>query len=83
MGIWETLYKKAKAVTPFSLCPPCGLCPGKRKRADLHRLLHRRMQLSPENRHMEVLIDYGRRKTITQGELMPKWWGEERYAETK
>lgn len=31
---------------------------------------------------MEVLIDYGRRKTITQGELMPKWWGEERYAET-
>ena len=32
---------------------------------------------------MEVLIDYGRRNTSTLGELMPKWWGEERYAETK
>ena len=26
------------------------------------------------------MIDYDKRETITLGELMPNWWGEERMA---
>ena len=37
------------------------------------------MQLSQENRNMEVLVDYARRETVTLGELTPSWWGEDRY----
>ena len=46
---------------------PCGAC---------RELL---MQLSPKNRYTEIMVDYGSRSTITLGELMPLWWGEERY----
>ena len=31
-----------------------------------------------QNRHLEFMVDYESRKTITLGELMPLWWGEER-----
>lgn len=27
------------------------------------------------------MIDYDKRETITLGELMPNWWGEERMAD--
>ncbi len=27
---------------------------------------------------LEFMVDYESRKTITLGELMPLWWGEER-----
>lgn len=37
------------------------------------------MQLSKENAHMEIMVDYASRRTITLGELMPAWWGMERY----
>ena len=37
------------------------------------------MQLSSKNRYMEIMLDYEKRETITLGELMPLWWGEERY----
>ena len=37
------------------------------------------MQLSEKNRHMEFMVDFEKRKTITLDELLPKWWGEERY----
>ena len=37
------------------------------------------MQLSYENRNMEIMTDYESRQTITLGELMPGWWGEHRY----
>lgn len=47
---------------------PCGAC---------REFL---MQLSSENRHMEIMVDYDRRITVTLGELMPQWWGEERVA---
>lgn len=47
---------------------PCGAC---------REFL---MQLSEKNRHAEIMVDYERRETITLGELMPKWWGEDRYA---
>lgn len=44
---------------------PCGTC---------HEFL---MQLSPKNKDLEFMIDYDKRETITLGELMPNWWGEE------
>lgn len=37
------------------------------------------MQLSYENRNMEIMTDYTTRKTVTLGKLMPGWWGERRY----
>lgn len=39
------------------------------------------MQLAEENRDMEIMVDFEKRETIRLKELMPKWWGEERYAE--
>ena len=48
---------------------PCGAC---------REFL---MQLSPKNRNMEILVDYKSRQTVTLGELIPNWWGEERYQE--
>lgn len=50
---------------------PCGAC---------REFL---MQLSPENRDMEIMVDYEKKETITLGELMPLWWGDERYNESK
>lgn len=41
------------------------------------------MQISEENRNMEIMVDYESRETITLGELMPKWWGNERYEQAK
>ncbi|MBR3769925.1 MAG: cytidine deaminase [Lachnospiraceae bacterium] len=37
------------------------------------------MQLAEENRDMEIMVDFEKRETIRLKELMPKWWGEERY----
>ena len=28
---------------------------------------------------MEILVDYAKRETVTLRELLPKWWGAERY----
>ena len=39
------------------------------------------MQLSPKNRDTEILVDYESRETVTLGELVPKWWGEQRMRE--
>ena len=50
---------------------PCGAC---------REFL---MQLSSENRNMEIMVDYDSRQTITLGELMPFWWGEERYDQNR
>ena len=49
---------------------PCGAC---------REFL---MQLSEKNRDMEILVDYDTRQTITLADLLPKWWGEERYQTT-
>ncbi len=40
-------------------------------------------QLNEENENMEILVDYETRETITLKELMPYWWGKERYAKAK
>lgn len=45
---------------------PCGAC---------REFL---MQLSTDNASAEIMQDYDRGETITLGELMPFWWGEER-----
>ena len=37
------------------------------------------LQLSDKNRDMQIMTDYDRRETVTLGELMPMWWGDERY----
>lgn len=37
------------------------------------------MQLSQENRNMEIMVDYHSRQMVTLGELMPAWWGMEQY----
>ena len=39
------------------------------------------MQLAEENRDMEIMVDFEKREIIRLKELMPKWWGEERYIE--
>lgn len=39
------------------------------------------MQLAEENRDMEIMVDFEKRETIRLKELMPKWWGEERYVQ--
>lgn len=41
------------------------------------------MQLDERNRDMEILSDYESRKTVRLGELIPAWWGDQRYAEAK
>ena len=50
---------------------PCGAC---------REFLY---QLNEENENMEIMYDFEKRETITLKELMPNWWGKERYAEAK
>ena len=49
---------------------PCGAC---------REFL---MQLSYENRNMEILTDYETRKTVVLKDLVPNWWGDKRYRKT-
>ena len=35
--------------------------------------------LNKENENMEIMADYEKRQTVTLKELMPNWWGNERY----
>ena len=49
---------------------PCGAC---------REFL---LQLSEENRNTEIMLDYESRTTVTLGELMPDWWGDERYRQS-
>lgn len=46
---------------------PCGAC---------REFL---MQLSLKNQDMEIMVDYEKREVVTLKELMPNWWGMERY----
>ena len=46
---------------------PCGAC---------REFL---VQLSRKNMNMEIMVDYEKREIVTLEELMPKWWGMERY----
>ncbi len=37
------------------------------------------MQLDLRNQNMEIMVDYDSRETVTLGNLIPNWWGMERY----
>lgn len=37
------------------------------------------LQLDIRNKDTEIMTDYAKRSTVKLGELMPLWWGEERY----
>lgn len=50
---------------------PCGAC---------REFL---MQLSEKNRNTEIMVDYESRMIVTLGELIPEWWGDERYGSEK
>lgn len=39
------------------------------------------MQLSLKNKDMEIMTDYEKREIVTLEELIPEWWGTERYRE--
>lgn len=37
------------------------------------------LQLDIKNKDCEIMTDYDTKETITLGELLPRWWGIERY----
>jgi len=39
------------------------------------------MQLDAGNAAMEIMVDYDTRRVVTLGELMPAWWGTERWTQ--
>ena len=50
---------------------PCGAC---------REFLY---QLDERNENMEILSDFEKRETVTLKDLMPGWWGKQRYAEAR
>jgi len=50
---------------------PCGAC---------REFL---MQMSYENRNMEIMVDYETKQTILLKDLVPNWWGDTRYKNKK
>lgn len=40
-------------------------------------------QLNKENENVEIMVDYEKRKIVLLKELMPKWWGKDRYDKLK
>lgn len=66
-----------KRMIAFCDAPPCGGGSGMPCGACREFF----MQLSPRNKDAEILVNYETRETVTLNELMPKWWGDERYAE--
>ena len=88
MDIWNELYNAAvkvqnnRAISPFieaggvvavmpdgRVGPPCGAC------------REFMMQLDKDSGEIEILLDLETRKTIRLKELIPDWWGAERFAE--
>ena len=64
----EHIIKRIVAVmSDYNVGSPCGAC---------RELI---MQLAKENKNTEILVDLKTQKTITLEELLPDWWGVERY----
>ncbi|MBE6888798.1 MAG: cytidine deaminase [Ruminococcaceae bacterium] len=64
----EHRIDKVVAVMPDGrVGSPCGAC---------RELM---MQLDKNSGDIEILVDYNSRKTVTLSELMPDWWGKERF----
>ena len=61
---------KVVAIVPNGkLVSPCGTC------------REYMMQLDKDSGKIEILIDYENHKTVRLKELLPDWWGKERFAE--
>lgn len=41
------------------------------------------MQLNLKNKDMEIMVDYDKRETVTLEQLIPNWWGIERYEQAQ
>ncbi len=64
----ESKVKKLVAVMPDGkVGSPCGAC---------REML---MQLNKDSGEIEILVDLGTGKTVKLGELIPDWWGKERF----
>ena len=64
----EHHIKKVVAIMPNGrLGSPCGAC---------RELM---MQLHPDSASIQILLDLETERTVTLGELMPDWWGKERF----
>lgn len=59
--------------------PPMGGCSGMPCGACREFL----MQLSEKNQDTEIMVDFPKRETVRLKELIPNWWGTERYAKSK
>lgn len=66
----ESKIDKVVAVTPDGkVGSPCGAC------------REYMMQLDKESGDIEILLDLETKKTITLKELLPDWWGYDRFKE--
>ena len=64
----ESRIDKILAIMPDGkIGPPCCVC---------REFL---MQLDRDSGEIEVLLDYGSRKTVRLKELVPEWWGYDRF----
>ena len=65
----ENQIEKVVAVMPDGrVGSPCGAC---------RELM---MQLDPDSRDIEILLDLETEKAVKLKELVPDWWGTERFA---
>lgn len=39
------------------------------------------MQLGPSSKNIEILMDYENKRTVRLEDLIPEWWGSDRYLE--
>ena len=61
----ESKIKKVLAILPDGKTgPPCGAC------------REFMMQLGPDSKEIEIMMDYESMDIVTLGELCPKWWTE-------
>lgn len=66
----ESKIDKVVAIVPNGkVGSPCGAC------------REYMMQLDKDSGDIEILVDYESRKTVRLKELLPDWWGKERFAE--
>lgn len=66
----ESQIDKVVAVMPDGkVGPPCGAC------------REYMMQLDKDSGEIEILLDLDMQKTVKLKELLPDWWGEDRFAE--
>ena len=65
----ESRIEKLLAVMPDGkIGPPCCVC------------REFMMQLDRDSGEIEILLDYETRETVRLKELVPQWWGHDRFA---